>query len=93
MGAAYYLDPVDVVVVLDDVGAFLLEPKLYMLRITGCPRAPDAVDDVNEVGAPAALVIQRMTTLDTGHGLALMVSTCAYEPAAADCATCCVCCC
>ena len=93
MGTTKNLDPIDVFVVFDDVGALLLEPRPYMLRITGCPGATDAIDDADGVGAPPALVIQSMTTLDPGHGLALMVSTCAYEPAAAGCATCGACCC
>ena len=90
MGTIKDLDPVDVVVVFDDVGALLLEPRLYMLRLNCCPGATDGIDDAEEVEAPPVLVIQDMTTPDNGHGLALIVPTCAYEPAATNGATCCV---
>ena len=55
MGTTKDLDPVDAVVVLADVGALLLEPRLYILRITGCPGATDAIDDADDVETPPAL--------------------------------------
>ena len=73
IGTVKDVDPVDVVVVFGGVGALLLEPRLYMLQITGCPRATDAIDDADEVEAPPVLAIQGMTTPDPGHGLAIRV--------------------
>ena len=67
---------VDVVVVV--VGALLLEPRLYMLRTPEGPCATDAMVD-RAVEAPPAFVIQGMTTVEPGHGVAVMVSTCPYD--------------
>ena len=87
MYVSVFIDPDNVAVAFGDVGALLLQPRLYMLRITGCLGSTDAIDDADDVGAPPALVIQGMATPDPGHGLAFIVSTGAYAPAAANCAS------
>ena len=77
---------VDVVVVF--IGALLLEPRLYMLRIPGCPGATDAIPNP-AVEAPPEFVIQGINTLDPGHGVAVMVSMCPCTGGDEFCATCC----